>query len=349
MTLSLAPIAIPGAHVAQFYESERYLYRSVAAFFAEGLRQRAPAIMIARQSTFEGVAERLASSTGVSATEIANQFRFVDVDAALRGFMEGIAPDPVRFEQSFLNLAAEVRRDGRQGPIWLYGEMVDVLCKAGNFPAAIGLEELWNRQCASNAFSLLCGYAIDDFDEDVRGNQFRAVCGQHTHVIPAEGFTDAPDDRTRFEWVASLQQRARGLSAALARQPPAVAAIKISTVYVVDDDESVRRSLARLLASIDLRVETFASAEAFVADVDPSASGCLMLDLQLLGMSGLDLQTRMTAAGRHMPIIAMSGSLDPQTEADLLRLGASAVLRKPFDAQSLIDALARVSRAAAAS
>lgn len=343
--MTLAVSAVPGDHVVQFYEVERSLQRAVASFMAEALRHGEPAVMVASPDMFTAVAERLKSEFDLTA-DVAGRIRFIDVDAALAGFMDGVTPDPVRLEQSFSNLIADVRRDGGTGTIWIYGEMAGKLCKLGNHAAAVRLEELWNTLFAGPEFSVLCAYSLDDFDDDVRANQFRAVCRQHTHIIPTEGFTDAPDDRSRLEWVAFLQQRARALAHALVQVPPPAAeanGITTSTVYVVDDDVGVRRSLARLLGSIDLRVQTFASAEAFLAEVDRTAKGCLIVDVQLVGMSGPDLQSRMAGVEWRMPVIAMSGSHDAQIEAEALRLGATAFLRKPFDAQALIDALARAS------
>jgi CheY-like chemotaxis protein len=344
--MTVRSVAPPGSHVVQFYESERFLHGAVASFFDEPLRRGEPVIMIARRQTFEAVLGRLASDSGRLPAEVARQITFVDVETALGQFMEGGTPDPARFERSFASLIDGVRRPEGGGTLRVYGEMVDLLCRSGNPVAAIGLEELWNGLFGGRDISVLCAYGLSAFDDDVRANHFRAVCRQHSHVVPAEGFTDAPDDRTRLEWVASLQQRARALTAALADQashPVEAGAITISTVYVVDDDESVRRSLARLLTSLDLKAHTFPSAEAFLAAVNPGASGCLILDVQLMGMSGSDLQSRMTNGDWRMPVIAMSGSFDSQTEAEMRRLGASAVLRKPFDAPSLIDALVRVS------
>jgi FixJ family two-component response regulator len=112
-------------------------------------------------------------------------------------------------------------------------------------------------------------------------------------------------------------------------------------IYVIDDDASMRRSLARLLSAVDLQVQTFASAEEFLAAVAPDSGGCLIADAQLVGMSGSELQSRMASANWRMPVIAMSGSHDRQIESEAVRLGASAFLSKPFDAQALLDAIAR--------
>src|SRR4030095_8812267 len=102
-----------------------------------------------------------------------------------------------------------------------------------------------------------------------------------------------------------------------------------------------RRSLERLLASAALHVQTFASAEAFLANVDPNASGCVIVDVQLTGMSGSDLQARIAEARWPMSVIAMSASPDSQIELKALRLGATAFLRKPFRARVLLDAIAK--------
>ncbi len=342
--MTVARNAAPSAHAVQFYEAEPFLHRAISAFFAEGLQSGEPLVMIARRRTFEAVAEYLASVRGVSPLEAASRIMFVDVATARREFLSGLTPDPARFEQAVSRLLADARRGG-EGTIWIYGETVDVLCKEGNHAAAARLEELWNARFVRPGISVLCGYAMDDFDDDVSATRLRTICRQHSQVIPAEGVTDAPDDRTRSEQIAILQQRARALDRMLGREPPASAGagavMATTTVYIIDDDASVRRSLGRLVASADLRVRTFASAEAFLAEVDELSSGCLIVDVQLVGMKGPDLQRRMAGTHSPIPIIAMSGSDDPQIEMEALRLGARAFLRKPFDAQALIHAITR--------
>jgi CheY-like chemotaxis protein len=343
--MTVAWSAAAGAHAVQFYDDERFLHRAIAAFFAEGLDNGEPLVMIARPQTFEAVVEHVASARGVSPIEAVSRILFVDVATARHEFLNGVTPDPARLEQSVSRLLAGARRGGQGGTIWLYGETVDVLCKEGHYAAAARLEELWNTLFIGPGMSVLCGYAIDNFDDDVSAKHLRAICGQHTYVFPTEGIMDAPDDRTRFERIAILQHSARALGRLLASESPAPAgtspATTTPTVYIVDDDASVRRSLGRLIASADFRVQTFASAEAFLAEVDETSSGCLIVDVQLIGMTGPDLQRRMARSCSPMPIIAMSGSDDVQFEMDALRLGARAFLRKPFDTQTLIQAITR--------
>jgi len=114
-----------------------------------------------------------------------------------------------------------------------------------------------------------------------------------------------------------------------------------SVVYVIDDVASMRRSLSRRLKLAAWQVHVFESAEAFLADLDTLVPGCLVLDIRLGGMSGLDLLAHMKVVRPTWPIIAMSGSNTDNVENEALRLGARVFLRKPFVPQELIDAITR--------
>ena len=111
-------------------------------------------------------------------------------------------------------------------------------------------------------------------------------------------------------------------------------------VYVVDDDESVRRSLSRLLRSAGLTVETFPSAQAFLSRELPDRTACLVLDVRLPGLSGLDLQAALKQAGREMPIVFISGSSDVPVSVRAMKEGAVDFLQKPFDEDQLLSAIA---------
>lgn len=112
-------------------------------------------------------------------------------------------------------------------------------------------------------------------------------------------------------------------------------------VYVIDDDHSMRRSLKRLLKVSGHDVRTFDSAEVFLAELPKLAPGFLIVDIQLPGMSGLELLERIRTMRVVWPALAMSASIDPKVEGEALRLGARAFLRKPFDPQVLLDFLAQ--------
>jgi len=110
-------------------------------------------------------------------------------------------------------------------------------------------------------------------------------------------------------------------------------------VFVVDDDESVRESLGGLIRSAGLRVETFASAQRFLAGPRADAPSCLVLDVHLPGLSGLDLQKRMAEANIEIPIIFITGRGDIPTTVRAMKAGAVEFLTKPFRDHELLDAI----------
>lgn len=114
-----------------------------------------------------------------------------------------------------------------------------------------------------------------------------------------------------------------------------------STVFIVDDDASLLRALQRLLRSFDYDVHTFRSAESFLTHSEPTSKACLLLDIFLPGMSGVDLCDRMAASGRCLPTILMTARDDASTRKLTAKAGATAILYKPFDEDVLIDAIAR--------
>jgi FixJ family two-component response regulator len=114
-----------------------------------------------------------------------------------------------------------------------------------------------------------------------------------------------------------------------------------STVFIVDDDASLLRALQRLLSSFDYDVHTFRSAESFLTHSVPTSKACLLLDIFLPGMSGVDLCARMAASGRCLPTILMTARDDASTRKLTAKAGATAILYKPFDEDVLIDAIAR--------
>jgi FixJ family two-component response regulator len=110
-------------------------------------------------------------------------------------------------------------------------------------------------------------------------------------------------------------------------------------VFVVDDDAPLRESLADLLRSIGLRVETFASAQEFLQSKRPDVPSCLVLDVRLKGLSGLDLQKRLIEGDIEIPIIFITGHGDIPMAVQAMKAGAVEFLRKPFRDQDLLDAI----------
>jgi two-component system, LuxR family, response regulator FixJ len=111
----------------------------------------------------------------------------------------------------------------------------------------------------------------------------------------------------------------------------------IPTVYVVDDDEAVRDSLDILLSSVGHSVACYASASAFLTDYSPQMQGCLVLDIRMSGMSGLDLQAKLNEIHALLPIIIISGHGDIPMAVQAVQAGAIDFIQKPFRDQDLLD------------
>jgi RNA polymerase sigma factor (sigma-70 family) len=110
-------------------------------------------------------------------------------------------------------------------------------------------------------------------------------------------------------------------------------------VFVVDDDPSVRSSLKFLMSSVGLQVESFDSADALLQRKLPDAPSCLVLDVRLRGLSGLDFQSELAARNCHMPIIFITGHGDIPMSVRAMKAGAIEFLTKPFRDQDLLDAV----------
>jgi len=112
-----------------------------------------------------------------------------------------------------------------------------------------------------------------------------------------------------------------------------------TTVYIVDDDFSFRDSLQFLLESVGFEVRVFPSAKDFLDDADPEAPGCLLLDVRMPGMSGLDLQNELVKAKISLPIIFITGHGTVPMSVRAMKSGAVDFLQKPFDEQDLLNAV----------
>lgn len=110
-------------------------------------------------------------------------------------------------------------------------------------------------------------------------------------------------------------------------------------VHIVDDEESIRRSLDFLLRTAGFRVEKWPDGESFLKDADRSAPGCVLLDVRMPGMDGLQVQSEMAERGFNFPVIVLTGHGDIATAVRAMRGGAVDFLEKPFNRQRLLQAL----------
>jgi len=332
-----APWTAPGSHAVQFYENEPFIHHAIAEFFTKGAHPGDALILVSRPRTFKAIAAELRSGRFGPAIDANDRILFIDAEAALSEIMEGETLNPARAEHLFKYALSQARPSHAHGAVRLYGEIVDILCQRGLHAIALEFEGLASLLLdLKPQLSILCGYAIERFSNDANAAQLPAVCQKHTHVFPAESFGDVL--RTRYQQAAMLEHNALDHARAI-RTSDSTAATR--NVYLIEDDANLRRALERLLTSSNWPARTFDSAEAFLAELDKLASGCLIVDIQLPGMSGLELIRQLKHAHSSWPIIVMSALHDKKAESEALRLGALAYLRKPFDPEVLLDAIAR--------
>ena len=114
-----------------------------------------------------------------------------------------------------------------------------------------------------------------------------------------------------------------------------------STVFVVDDDQAMRNSLKWLIESVGVQVESFSSADDFLEQYQPGRSGCLVLDVRMPGMSGLDLQEHLTERNIGIPVVIITGHGDVPMAVRAMKSGAIDFIEKPFNDEVLLDAIRR--------
>ena len=111
------------------------------------------------------------------------------------------------------------------------------------------------------------------------------------------------------------------------------------TIFIVDDDPSIRLALENLVSSIGQQAETYAAAQDFLRDCPRNPAGCLLLDVQMPGLSGLDLQSELSRAGIHLPVIFITGHGDIPTTVRAMKAGAVEFLTKPVSDSELLTAI----------
>lgn len=113
------------------------------------------------------------------------------------------------------------------------------------------------------------------------------------------------------------------------------------TVFIVDDDPAIQESLSWLMESVGLKNEGFMTAEGFLDAYTPSRCGCLLLDVRMPGLSGLDLQRRLKHRGELIPVIIMTGHADASMAVAAMKAGAFDFIEKPIDNDAILDSIRR--------
>lgn len=195
-------------HDVQFYYDDRFLVRSLAAFVGNALDTGTSAIVVATKPHRDGIAKEL-QHLAVDLTA-SDQGGYVALDAAdtLAQFTSNGALDENLFRHVIGKViaCASAAAPNDDAKIVIFGEMVTLLWQRGEAQAALRLEQFWNRLSELYSFHLRCGYPIADFDRGVDSELFSRICGEHQHVIPAEGYADLSDEDERLRTVVRLQQ-----------------------------------------------------------------------------------------------------------------------------------------------
>lgn len=212
------PLVAPN-HRVQFYDTEEHLCDVVARFLLEGLNAGEPLLVVASETHRHAFLRRLRESTaGVERALKSGQLVMLDARETMSQFMVDGMPDGERFRAVLGEVVARSVAGHRQGSLRIYGEMVDLLWRDGNRQAAIVLEELWNHLGHLQSFSLLCAYIMANFYRAEDGEQFRQLCANHSHVMPAESRVRIDGEDQRERQINILQQRSRALETEIAHR-----------------------------------------------------------------------------------------------------------------------------------
>lgn len=174
-------------HVVQFYEDESVIVGNAAFLAAKALEAGDSAILLATQTHLKRIMESMASF-GHDLHQLRRSHRFWDVDAnqALPLIMSAEGPDSAGFHQLIGATVANASRASASGFVFVFGELVDLLCAAGTPVAAIRLEQLWNTLGNQFEFSLYCAYSLDSFGKSPDPDILTEICAEHRLTIPTE-------------------------------------------------------------------------------------------------------------------------------------------------------------------
>ena len=243
-----------GDHLVQFYENEHFLYQAVTRFVSPGLEHGDGVIIIATASHSEAFEKRLiAKGFNIEKAKADGQLVMLDADATLAQFMVKGIPDAEKFMNVIGNCIDHMAE--KFSRIRAYGEMVNITWMEGNLHGTIELEELWNSLAKTHSFTLLCGYGMSGFNQQLHGRAFHEVCRTHSHVIPAEDYVQLEDIEAQRRMIAGLQQQAKALQTEIAGRKEIERALQ-DALHVRDEFLSIAsHELKTPLTSLRLQIQ----------------------------------------------------------------------------------------------
>lgn len=260
--LSSAPIGheesveslIETGHAVQFYENDSTLVETVGQHFAPALATGDTAVVVATKAHLQSIADEL-SARGLNLENLRASHHYIELDAAatLANFMVQNWPEKEKFNATVGRRIARAEALSQGHRILIFGEMVALLWEQGRHDATIRLEQLWNDFGERHSFFLLCGYPLDLFSRSEHRQMFFNICGEHTHVNPAEGYPRHGNENQRRRSVARLQQKTRALESEIRLSQERVLLLQSATkagtweLDLADDMLSLSSAAAKLL------------------------------------------------------------------------------------------------------
>ena len=198
-------------HAVHFYESDAVLVEAVREFLVAGLEAGEPCIVIATEAHRQAFCLALAShGVDVELARASGRLTLFDARETLEKIVVDGAPDTERFRREAIAIIEQTLEKNRSSRVRLYGEMVDLLWRAGNRSAALQLEELWNDLARDYDYSLLCGYIFGNFYKASDAAHFERICRLHSHIADHR-LARAVDSREGVLELTLLRQRASAL------------------------------------------------------------------------------------------------------------------------------------------
>jgi PAS domain S-box-containing protein len=230
------------AHLVQFYDRDAFLLEEVTRFIEAGLGAGDAVVVIATKPHLDGLEEGLKVRC-VDVAVAREQGRYAPLDAGeiLARFMVDGSPDRTRFVDVVGSAIARAAK--RFAHVRAFGELVTLLWAEGKREAALRLEELWNDLARTLPFSLLCAYPLAAFGHEGDGTPLLEICGQHSHVIPAESYTALPTADQRLGAIVRLQQKANALEAESAERA------RLAAIVESSDDAIIGKTLDGIITS----------------------------------------------------------------------------------------------------
>jgi PAS domain S-box-containing protein len=315
----------PCQHLVQFYETDSFLAEAVGRFIGDGVRSGEPAVIIATRPHREAFTKHLlANDIPVPRAIRDGRLVMLDAEETLRLFVVGGAPDWRRFEQSVGQVLERLAHTSPGRSIRAYGEMVDVLWRAGQQGAAIVLEEMWNDLRGHHEFELLCAYVVDSF---YKQNGISEICATHSHVLPPErsGGKCAPDtvqsliaeigQRTELEralrsHVRRLHQAEREASASKEDLEDFLANAPVA-IHRVDKDGIIRWANRAELEMLGYRADEYIGRHIATFHADPAVIDDILARLAR-GETLRDHEARMRAKSGEIRIVQISSNVKRQ-------------------------------------